>query len=83
MEDSMSQRVYLVTAVLTLVTFTAFDAVIARLCNATLWTGRRIGVDLLKYIVQTGIVIWEAFVEVFNRELHTTSVLQRLHVVKG
>ena len=83
MEDSVSQRMYLVTTVFTLVAFSILDPVVARLHNPTLQAGGHISVSLLEHIVQTGIVIWETFIEVLDGEPHTTSVLQRLHVVKG
>lgn len=86
MEDSVSQGVYLIATVFTLVTLTAFNTVVAWLCHPTLRAGGYSVVGLLEHVVQTGVVIWKAFVEVFNRELlliHTSIVLQRLHVVKG
>lgn len=83
MENSMSQWVYLIATVFALVAFTAFDAVVTWLYDAALRASGHSTVSLLEHVVQTGVIIWEAFVEVFNRELHTTSVLQRLHVVKG
>jgi len=82
-EDGIAERMYLVTAIFTLVALTATYTVIARINDATLHTSREITVSTFEHKVQTGIVIWKAFVEVLYCELHTTSVLQWLHVVKG
>lgn len=83
MKDGVSQRMYLVATIFTLVTFSVFNAVITWAHNTALWASRHGTIGLLEHIVQTGVVIWEAFVEVLNGKPYTTSVLQRLHVVKG
>lgn len=83
MEDSIPKRVYLEATVFAFVAFTTSDTVVAGICNTTLSTGWESTVSTTEHIVQTGIIIWEPFVEVLYGELHTTSVLQRLHVVKG
>ena len=83
MEDSFGKWMNLVATVFAFVALTATDAVVARVSNAAFGANRQLAVGEVKHIVQTSCVIWEAFVEVFNRKLHTTSVLQRLHVVKG
>ncbi len=84
MKDSAAERVYLITAVFALETFTATNAVVTGFYNATLRTGRHGAIGLLEYIVETGSIVWTQFIEAFDGYLfHTFSVLQRLHVVKG
>ena len=83
MEGGITKRVHLVAAIFALIALTATDAVVARLYDATLHTSREITVCTFEHKVQTGIVIWEAFVEVLYGELHITIILKGLHVVKG
>ena len=84
MKDSAAERMYLITAVFALETFTATNAVITGLYDATFWAGGHSAIGLLEYIVEAGSIVWEQFIEAFDGYLfHTFSVLQRLHVVKG
>jgi hypothetical protein len=83
-KDCAAERVYLIATIFAFITLTAANAVIARLHNATLWAGRHTAVGLLEYIVETGVIVREQFIEAFDGYLfHISSVLQRLHVVKG
>ena len=84
MEDSTAKRMYLIAAVLAFVALPATNTVIARFHDATLWAGGHSAMGLLEYIVEAGIIVREQFIEAFDGYLfHTSSVLQRLHVVKG
>jgi hypothetical protein len=75
---------YLIATVLAFIAFTATYAVIARLYNATLRAGRHMLVGLFEHEVQTCSIVGEQFIEAFDSYLfHTSSVYQRLHVVKG
>ena len=84
MKDSTAQWVYLVATVFTFVALAATDAVIAWFNDATLRTGRHGAVGLFEHEVEARVVVREQFIEAFDGYLfHTSSVLQRLHVVKG
>ncbi len=85
MEDRAAKRMDLVATVFTFVTFTVSDSVVAGVDDATVGASRQIAVGLLKQVVQASTIIWKAFVELFDREClaHISSLLQRLHVVKG
>ncbi len=83
MKDGITEWVYLVAAVFAFVTLTATNAVVAGVGHSTLVTRWQVTVGTREHIVQTGIVIWKTFIEVLYGELHTTSVVQGLHVVKG
>lgn len=83
MEDGVSEGMYLVTTIFTFIALTPTDAVVARVSDTTFSTSWDVTACTLKHEVQTSIVIWKPLVEVLYRELHTTSVLQGLHAVKG
>lgn len=83
MEDSVRQWVDLITAILTFVTFTVFNTVVAWVGNATFGTGGHMSVGETEHIVQTSSIVLKTFVEMLNGKPHLYSVLQRLHVVKG
>jgi hypothetical protein len=59
MEDSVSERAYLVATVFTAINLFVANTVVFRLDNATVVTGFHIAVGLLEHIVQTGVVVWE------------------------
>ncbi len=85
MEDCASQRMDLVATVFAFVAFTVSDTVVAGVNDAAVGAGEHTAVCLLEHEVEAGGVVWEPFIELLDRErcTHTTSVLQRLHVVKG
>ena len=65
--------------------FTA-DAVVFWLSNAAFWTGYHILKALLKYVIQACVVIGKLLVQIVDGVawcLHTTSVADLLHDVKG
>jgi hypothetical protein len=74
MEDGTCQRVYLVTAIFALIALTAANTVVALVYNATVRTSGHVAISLLVQVVETRRIIRKAFIELFNRELHTTSV---------
>lgn len=76
MKDRAAERMYLIAAVFAFIALTATNAVIAWFNDATLWTGGHITVGLLEHEVETGVIIWEQFIEAFEGYLfHTSSVL--------
>lgn len=86
MEDSIGQGANLIAAVFALVYFLAADAVVLRFYHAAFWTGSHIAKALLEDVVQTGIVIGKLLMQIVDgvaRRLHTTSVADLLHDVKG
>ena len=59
MEDSVCERMYLITAVFTLVALAIAHSIIARLYKPAVMADFHIAMVLLEHIVQTGVVIWE------------------------
>ena len=83
MEDRFGEGMYLIATIFAFIALTIANTVVAWIDDATLEAGWHITVCLLEEVVQTTGVVGEAFVELLDGELHTYSVLQRLHVVKG
>ena len=59
MEDSVSERAYLVATVFAALDLFAANTVVFRLDNTTVVAGLHIAVCLLEHIVQTGVIVWE------------------------
>ena|GEM_PF-4095707 len=85
MEDGASQWMNLVAAIFTFVALAATDTVVARVDDATVGAGREITVRLIEHVIKAGSIVLKSLVKLLDRErlTHITSVLQRLHVVKG
>ncbi len=85
MKDRASQRMDLVAAVFAFVALAITDAIVAGVDDPAVGASGHGAVGLLEQVVQAGSVVREPLVELLDREslTHVTSVLQRLHVVKG
>ena len=86
MEDSACQRTDLVAAILTFVYFIAAYAVVFRFGNTAFGAGNHTAKALLENIIQASIVVRKLLVQIVDgvsRRLHTTSVADLLHDVKG
>lgn len=86
MKDRVCERTYLITTVFAFVYFLATDTVVFWFSDATFWTGDHTPKALLEDVVKAGVVIGKLLMEVVDsvaRCLHTTSVADLLHDVKG
>lgn len=86
MKDGISEWTNLIATVFAFIYLLAADAIIFRLRNAALRTSYHAVKTLLKYVIQASIVIRKLLVQVVDcvaRRLHTTSVADLLHDVKG
>ena len=66
MKDGISERTYLITAVFALVYFLAANAVVFWFGNAALWTGYHVAKTLLKYVIQTSVVIGKLLMQIVD-----------------
>ena len=83
MEDSVSQGADLVAAVFALIHLFTADAVVGGVSDTAFWTSWHVTVPGFKDMLQATAFVGEAVIELFKGELHTTSVVQGLHDVKG
>lgn len=82
MEDSISKRVYLVTAPCTSIAFAVFDFIKAFLL--TLRTDVLFPVTLSKNVIKANVIIWKIPLEISNGVSHNGRIApQALLVVKG
>lgn len=77
MEDCVSERMYLITAIFAFEAFAITHAVVAGFNYATFRTGGHVAIRLFEHVVEAGIIIWEAFVELFDGESHYLLVYYR------
>jgi len=83
MEDGIGQGADLVAAVFTLIDLLAADTVVPRRGNATFRAGWHVTVAGIEHMLQAGVITRELVVELLEGKLHTLSVVQGLHDVKG
>ena len=86
MKDGICQWANLIAAVFAFVCLLAANPIVSRPDNAALWASDHTAKALLKYVVEASVVIGKLLVQIVDgvaRYLHTTSVADLLHDVKG